>query len=285
MLEHEVPSGSKLYFGDSAKLKRDIESIASDILSQSGFSEILTPIFSYHQHSSIADTKELIKVNDESNSHITLRADSTLDVVRIIQKRLGRNSEQKKWFYVQPVYSYPTTEQYQIGVEYINQCDLTSVITLMVKIFDRVEISPLMQVSNMKIPQIINSIYKELSLDDFVHINIEKFLKLEVEWLRKLVYMQNVQQLDDALSIVPDEIKKELLKMRELALSIEYKNLVFAPLYYTDMLYYDELYFRVIDKNETLASGGRYSNLGIDSVGFAIYTDELIELKNRQGKI
>ncbi|MDX9813672.1 MAG: ATP phosphoribosyltransferase regulatory subunit [Sulfurimonas sp.] len=283
MLEHEVPNGSKLYFAKSAKLKRDIENIASDILSKNGFSEILTPIFSYHQHSSIADTKELIKVSDESNSHVTLRADSTLDVVRIIQKRLGRNSEQKKWFYIQPVYSYPTTEQYQIGSEHIGESELSGMLEIMIDIFAKLELEPLMQISNIKIPQIINSMYSSLTLDDFVHVNIEKFLKQDEPWLKKLVYMQSIEQLDEALEIVPEAIKKELLKMRELALSIGYKNLVLAPLYYTDMLYYDELYFRVIDKNETLASGGRYSNDGVDSVGFAIYTDTLIELKNIQG--
>ncbi len=43
ILEHEIPSGSKLYFGNSAKIKREIEKVASDILSK-GFEEIVTPI-------------------------------------------------------------------------------------------------------------------------------------------------------------------------------------------------------------------------------------------------
>jgi hypothetical protein len=45
------------------------------------------------------------------------------------------------------------------------------------------------------------------------------------------------------------------------------------------MLYYDELFFRVIDKNEVYARGGRYKNSELSSVGFAIYTDVLIETK------
>ena len=114
ILEHEIPSGSKLYFGNSAKIKREIEKVASDILYSKGFEEIVTPIFSYHQHKSIADERELIKVNDENNNSISLRADSTIDVVRIIEKRLGRNTEHKKWFYIQSVFRYPTDEQYQI---------------------------------------------------------------------------------------------------------------------------------------------------------------------------
>jgi len=45
IFEHEIPTGSKLYFGESAKIKRNIESIASEMLSQRGFEEIVTPLF------------------------------------------------------------------------------------------------------------------------------------------------------------------------------------------------------------------------------------------------
>ena len=43
------------------------------------------------------------------------------------------------------------------------------------------------------------------------------------------------------------------------------------------MLYYDELFFRMIDGNEVYARGGRYKSDEISSVGFAIYTDTLVE--------
>jgi ATP phosphoribosyltransferase regulatory subunit HisZ len=98
ILEHEIPNGSKLYFGKSAKIKRLIEQTASKILDDNGYEEIVTPVFSYHQHKSIADERELIKVNDEKNHSLSLRADSTIDVVRIIEKRLGGNITQKNGF-------------------------------------------------------------------------------------------------------------------------------------------------------------------------------------------
>jgi ATP phosphoribosyltransferase regulatory subunit HisZ len=120
--EHEIPSLSRLYFGKSAKLKRDIEAIASDILYQEHYEEIATPVFSYHQHDSI-DEQELIRFSDNQNHIISLRADSTLDIVRIITKRLGKSSNQKKWFYIQPVYKFPTLEVNQIGVEEIENSD------------------------------------------------------------------------------------------------------------------------------------------------------------------
>ena len=279
ILEHEIPSGSKLYFAKSAKVKRSIENIASTILDENGYEEIVTPIFSYHQHLSIADEKELIRINDAKNNSISLRADSTIDVVRIIEKRLGSNTKQKKWFYIQPVLTYPTIEQYQIGAEYMGEKKLSSVLNIAINIFDKLEVKPLIQISNMKIPHIVSSLFDELSLDDFRHINIEKFLNLKVQWLSKLVYLQNVEQINELLEIVPNELKIELTKMKELCEEIGSQNSVIAPMYYAKMLYYDELFFRVIQGNEVYARGGRYKNNDVSSVGFAIYTDSIIEEK------
>ncbi|WP_321779349.1 ATP phosphoribosyltransferase regulatory subunit [Sulfurimonas sp.] len=277
ILEHEIPNGTKLYFANSAKVKRNIENIASEILYDNGFQEIVTPLFSYHQHLSIADDKELVRVNDAQNNSLSLRADSTIDVVRIIQKRLGKNTEQKKWFYIQPVFRFPTQEQYQVGAEFMDEKNLSSVANLAVNIFDKLELKPLMQVSNIKIPKLLVEMFDELTLEDFRHINIEKFLNLKVEWLNKLVYLQYVESIDEVIDIAPESIKIELIKMKELCSQMSYKNSVLAPMYYAKMLYYDELFFRCIEKNEVYASGGRYKNEDLTSVGFAIYTDALCE--------
>ena len=277
ILEHEIPNGSKLYFGESAKVKRSIENVASEVLDANGFQEIVTPIFSYHQHQSIADEKKLIKVNDEKNNSLSLRADSTIDVVRIIEKRLGTNTDQKKWFYIQPVVTYPTTEQYQVGVEFMGEKKLSSVLRLATQIFDKLNVKPLVQISNIKIPEILVAMFDELSIDDFRHINIEKFLNLKVDWVEKLVYLQYIEQIDEVIAIAPEAVKIELIKMKELCSESSCDNSVLAPMYYAKMLYYDELFFRIIDKNEVYARGGRYKNADLTSVGFAIYTDELCE--------
>ncbi|SFV61983.1 ATP phosphoribosyltransferase regulatory subunit, divergent variant [hydrothermal vent metagenome] len=277
ILEHEIPHGSKLYFGKSAKVKRDVERVASDILDANGFEEIVTPIFSYHQHKSIADERELIRINDEKNNSLSLRADSTIDVVRIIEKRLGANTTQKKWFYIQPVFTYPTTEQYQVGVEFMGEKKLSSVASLAMEIFDKLEVKPLMQISNIKIPELIVAMFDTLTIDDFRHINIDKFINIGEEWLSKLVYLQHVEQLDALLEIVPESIKVELLKMKELCLETGCENSVLAPMYYAKMLYYDELFFRCIIGNEVYARGGRYKNDTLTSVGFALYTDVVCE--------
>ncbi len=277
ILEHEIPNGSKLYFGKSAKIKRKIENIASMILDENGFEEIVTPVFSYHQHLSVADDKELIRVNDAQNNALSLRADSTIDVVRIIEKRLGSNTEQKKWFYIQPVLRFPTEEQYQVGAEFMGETKLSSVMNVSLEIFEKLGVNALVQISNIKIPELLVEMFDELSIDDFKHINIEKFLNLKVDWLEKLVYLQYVEQIDELMAIVPDSIRDELQKMKELCEETKCKRSVLAPMYYAKMLYYDELFFRVIENNEVYARGGRYKNEDLTSVGFAIYTDALCE--------
>ncbi|MFT7860476.1 MAG: ATP phosphoribosyltransferase regulatory subunit [Sulfurimonas sp.] len=277
ILEHEIPNGSKLYFGKAAKVKRHIEQVASEVLDQNGFEEIVTPVFSYHQHQSIADEKELIRLNDEKNHALSLRADSTLDVVRIIEKRLGSNTDEKKWFYIQPVFTYPTTEQNQVGVEYMGEQNLSNVLNIATDIFEKLEVQPLVQISNIKIAKTIAEMFDELTIDDFRHINIDKFLSLKVEWLSKLVYLQKVEQIDEILPIVPETIKEELEKMKEICKEIRYEKVVLAPLYYAKMLYYDELFFRAIVDNEVYARGGKYKNGDQTSVGFAIYTDTICE--------
>lgn len=277
ILEHEIPNGSKLYFGKSAKAKRHIENIASEILYANDYEEIVTPIFSYHQHLSISNERELIKVNDVKNNSISLRADSTIDVVRIIEKRLGKNTNQKKWFYIQPIVKYPTTEQYQVGVEFMGEKKLSSVMNLALNIFEKLEVKPLTQISNIKIPELLVLMFDELNIDDFRHINIDKFINLKVDWLTKLVYLQYIEQIDEVIELAPEAIKTELIKMKNLCSEMSCDNTVLAPMYYAKMLYYDELFFRCISANDVYARGGRYKNADLTSVGFAIYTDALCE--------
>ncbi|MDP1785442.1 MAG: ATP phosphoribosyltransferase regulatory subunit [Sulfuricurvum sp.] len=276
IFEHEIPEGSRLYFAGTAKTKRLIESKASELLCAAGFEEIVTPLFSYHQHQSVCEERELIRIGDVENHPMSLRADSTMDVVRIVKKRLGTNTTHKKWFYIQPVYRFPSIEQYQVGAEIIDESNLSVVLKEATAILSALEIEPLLQISNINIPRILSEML-DLDLDDFRHVNIEKFLALNLEWLTQLVYLEKVEQIEPLLSLVPEVLRQELIKIKELCAGLEYPNFVIAPLYYAKMLYYDELFFRVIEKNEVYAMGGRYKNEATVSVGFAIYTDALVE--------
>lgn len=273
--EHEIPSQSRLYFGKSAKLKRDIEAVASDILYQENYEEIVTPVFSYHQHDTINE-KELIRFSDRQNHIISLRADSTLDIVRIITKRLRKSSDQKKWFYIQPVYKFPTLEVNQIGAEEIENSDLSLSINDSAKILNALELKPLLQISNINIPRLITK-ELNLSLDLFKNANLEEILNLNIPWLSQLAYLQKVSQIDTLIDEVPEMLKVELLKIKLLCAAINYPDIVIAPLYYAKMQYYDNLFFRYIQNNETLGMGGNYNHTDLNATGFALYTDKLIE--------
>ena len=278
--EHEIPKGARLYFGKSAKLKRDIEQKVSDILYKNGFEEILTPLFSYHQHLSLDDAKELIRVFDEKNRDLTLRADSTIDVVRILTKRV--NIDNKKWFYIQPVFRYPTYEFYQIGAEILGESQVTEALKNVIEIFKTLSIEPLLQISNIKIAKILNQDYK-IPLEVLKDSNIEYLLEKN-SWIKELIYLKRVKDIDNIAGLLPENIKEELLKIKELSKNIDYNNIIIAPLYYAKMRYYENLFFRFIDKNSTLCMGGEYISNDTKASGFSIYTDSLIEILKKRFK-
>lgn len=273
--EHEIPQGSRLYFGKSAQIKRRIENCASEVLVKNGFEEIVTPFFSYHQHKHINE-KELIRFSDEQNHLVSLRSDSTLDVVRLISKRLEGSTKQSKWFYIQPVFHFPSLEINQIGAEFIGETCLASSITNCKEIFAAFDLQPLVHISNIKIPKLIA---KELGLDIgvFERSELQKILSLNIPWLEQLACLQHPADIDAVMALVPENIKEELAKMKNIYTKIAYQNVHMAPLYYVNMRYYDALFFRFIDKNSTLAMGGSYIDRDVDSTGFALYTDALIE--------
>jgi len=274
--EHEIPSGSKLYFGESAKIKREIEFVSAELLENLGFAEIVTPIFSYHQHESFDDKKPLLKLNDEQNHEITLRADSTADVVRIVTKRLGRSTESKKWFYVQPTVTFPTKEQYQIGAEVIDG-SFEEVAQTAVMLLAEMDAKPVMQIANIRIPHLLNEKYG-ISLEVLKSMHVEQIMGADLPWIEKLVRMNAVNDLDD-LSAFPEDIKAELEKIKEATQTVKYDNMVVSPLFYAKMRYYDSLTFRMFEGNSLLAMGGIYTIDGVEAAGFALYTDECVMYK------
>ena len=277
IFEHEIPKGSRLYFGSKAKAKRVLENKVCDILDSRGFEEILTPNFSYSQHQAIANERQLIKFSDEQNEQVSLRADSTLDVVRIITKRLGRTTTHKKWFYVQPIFTYPSKEEYQIGCEWIDHNNIADIINLTANILTALKIEPILQISNINIPKLVAN---ELNIDIDLLKNgeIATLFKLNCEWLNKLIKVKDITSLENVINSVPASIKAELEKLLLTAKEVNYGNIIIAPLYYGSLRYYDGIYYRVINENLTLCNGGMYSSEGISSLGFALYTDNLLKI-------
>ena len=277
IFEHEIPKGSRLYFGSMAKAKRRLENQVCDILDDCGFEEILTPNFSYSQHQAIVNEKKLIKFSDEQNEQVSLRADSTLDVVRIITKRLGRTTAHRKWFYVQPIFTYPSKEEYQIGCEWIDHHNISDIMNLTANILKALKIEPILQISNINVPVLVS---KELNIDISLFKNgeIATLFKLNCEWLNKLLKVKDIKSLENVIKIIPESIKAELEKLLSKAKEVDYGNIIIAPLYYGSLKYYDGIYYRVINDNLTLCKGGMYSSEGISSLGFALYTDNLLKI-------
>jgi len=274
--EHEIPKDARLYFAYEAKKKRDIERTASELLYKKGFEEIITPLFSYHQHKYVDDEKELIRVNDEQNRKLTLRADSTIDVVRLVLNRLGRSTEHKRWFYIQPIYRYPSQEFYQIGAEILESRDCKEALGIVLEFFNKLSLKPKLQISNINIPKILSQNYG-IELETLKLIDVDKILSTPHRWIERLLYLSKFEDIDELFGLVPDEIEEELVKMKELALSVNYENLIIAPLYYAKMRYYKDLFFRFFEDNVVLATGGEYEAMGVSASGFAIYTDNVIQ--------
>ncbi len=272
IFEHEIPGGSHLYFGKSAAIKRDIETKAANLLIEEGYEEIVTPLFSHQQHESFADRRPLIRLNDEHNHEVSLRADSTADVVRIVTKRLGRASGSKKWFYIQPVFAFPTTEQYQVGAEVIDG-DFVDIAHTAGRLVEQIGVEPIVQIANIAIPGLLVERYG-IEPADIEKMNIEKITSSGKDWIERLVHINTIKDLQD-LSIYPDDIALELSKMYEAAQKIG-EDVILSPLYYGKLRYYDSLLFRMFLDNKLFATGGTYKIDTISAAGFALYTDACI---------
>jgi len=267
---HDIPKGGKLYFGKSAKLKREIEAVSAEVFENNEFDEIVTPYFSYHQLEALK-SKDLIKFSDTRNRDLTLRGDSSIDVIRLVIKRLKSNS--KKWFYIQPVFRHPSIEINQIGAE-ILEGDLSEALSLNKLLMDKLTLTPTIQISNIKIIELVKQL-TNLNDEELKKENLEAFSK--IDWLKKLSYIHSKEDLND-LSIYPIEIQNELTKIKELIEKLNF-DVVIAPLFYAEFNYYNGVFYRLFVNNSLLSMGGEYTFQNQKAVGFSLYTDNIIENK------
>ena len=270
---HEIPAGSHLYSGEAARTKRAIESRAAEGLTAQGYEEIVTPLFSYQQHENFADRRPLIRLNDADNHEVSLRADSTADVVRIVTRRLGRSSQVKKWFYIQPVFTFPTTEQYQVGAEVIDG-DFAEVTRTALSLMEVLDLHPLVQIANIAIPRLLAEKYG-IDLDAIEAMNLDAILTSGHPWIEALVHIQHPQDLQD-LSGYPADLAAELNRMADAAKQLGREDVLLSPLYFARLRYYDALVFRLFTDNTVLATGGTYTIDETNAAGFALYTDACI---------
>ena len=263
---HDIPDGAKLYFGKKAKIKREIERLASEVFENEEYEEIVSPYFSYHQLEALSE-KELIRFTDLENRTLALRGDSSVDIIRIVLKRL--KSEAKKWFYIQPVFRAPSREINQIGAEWL-EGDIESVLKTNIDILSRLGKKYPLVLSHIQIPKTVC----ELTGLDMGDIRKMKIYRFKEPWLRELLKIEKCSDVD--LGKFPEEIASYLKEMLTLCERINY-DIILAPLYVANLRYYTGLFYRFINKNDYIAKGGEYKVEGIKSSGFSIYTDNLLK--------
>ena len=54
-------------------------------------------------------------------------------------------------------------------------------------------------------------------------------------------------------------------------------DIILSPLYVANLRYYTGVFYRIINKNDVIAKGGEYKVENTRSVGFSIYTDNLLK--------
>ncbi|MGX2982338.1 ATP phosphoribosyltransferase regulatory subunit [Helicobacter sp. 23-1045] len=276
ILGYEVPQGSTIHFGSSAKLKREIEKIAVEIFYENHFEEISTPSFNFTNDERILGKRKIIRISTDGNKQMILRNDNTIDVIKILNRHL-RNLGHKKWFYIQPAFSYPSTQIEQIGAECIGRGDenIASMLCVAVSIFARLDLNPILQIANMKIPRLCAD-ESGMDIEIFSQMQVQKIAKKH-KYLRDLLFVQDKTSLINYTKTAPAFLQSELQKLLASASFCEYENMIFSPLYYPKIGYYDNIFFRAFSGNRVFLRGGKYVIDKIHSSGFAIYTNEIVE--------
>lgn len=274
-LGYEVPQGSKIHFGKSARLKREIEDKAVAIFYENGFSEISTPSFTFTDDERILSKRKIIRTSIDNNKQMILRNDNTIDVIKIINRHLKINN--KKWFYIQPAFLYPSTQINQIGAECIGKGaeNVANILSVAVSIFLGLGLQPILQIANMKIPKLC-ALESGLGLEVFSQMQVQKILDSH-SYLREMLYIQSKDSLESYIPKAPNFIKSELQELLDSVSFCEYENMIFSPLYCPKMGYYESLFFRAFSDNKVFLRGGKYTIDGVYSCGFAIYTNEVVD--------
>lgn len=275
ILGYEIPQGSKIHFGLSAKIKRDIELRAVDIFYKNGFEEILTPSFSFGLEDKLLAKRKIIRISTDNNKQMILRNDNTTDVIKIIHRHLGNKISNKKWFYIQPSFSYPSKEINQIGAEFLDKDSLGNILCIAVNIFLELELNPILQISNMNIPRLCVQ-ESNLDIEIFSKMKIDKILQ-SASYFSDLLSIQTKNDLENYIPKAPRFLKEELEILLFSASYCYYENTMFSPLYYSPNGYYDSLFFRMFIDNKIFLLGGKYEIDDVHSCGFAIYTNEVVE--------
>jgi len=126
----QLPKGAKIYLPDEAARKRAVEERLFDVFHRWGYREVVTSAYEYFDvlaHGTDHDLQERMfkMVDRESGRLLTLRADVTPQIARIVATRMREEPKPLRLHYVESVFRYDEPhvgryrEFYQAGVELI----------------------------------------------------------------------------------------------------------------------------------------------------------------------
>src|SRR5499426_3537391 len=126
----QLPKGAKLYLPEEAAQKRVVEERLLGVFRRWGFREVVTPTYEYFDVLSRGTDHELQErmfkmVDRESGRLLSLRADITPQIARIVATRMREEAKPLRLSYVTNVFRYDEPqvgryrEFYQAGVELV----------------------------------------------------------------------------------------------------------------------------------------------------------------------
>ena len=147
------------------------------------------------------------------------------------------------------------------------------------KILSQVQIKPILQITNIKIPRLCSEIFN-IPLNIFEKIDINTIEKSH-PFMKNLLEVQNIQSLQslsENLSSfsLPQVLINEIHALLEFAQKLQAEAPIVSPLYCPMIPYYDGMLFRFFLGNKTIILGGSYQIFDQRACGFGIYTDHLM---------
>ncbi|MEG0770592.1 MAG: ATP phosphoribosyltransferase regulatory subunit [Clostridia bacterium] len=313
-----IPAGSRdLIFDKCIEKNTLIESIIKNFKDR-GYSEIITPYLEYadvFSQNKAFDTNTLYKMIDTSNSTISLRADSTTPIARVVATRLNKEKLPLKLYYNQSVFRASNIHKgklaqiTQCGTELIGQSSIaadTDIISLAIETLSKA-IGDDFKIE-IGFASLFNILVKECNISsedesivrslienkNFTGVRdvLEKYGEKATKLIKLPELFGDITVLDTALSIYTSfETISVINYLKELYANLKAKKLdkyvVFDLGLVQKIEYYTGIIFSgyISGKGESILSGGRYDSLigkfgyDVPACGFAINIEPILDRK------
>ncbi len=315
------PKGTKDIYGSDEKIYRYIFDTFEKLAKSYNIQKIITPAFeslelfrdSNGETSDIV-TKEIYKFKDYSDRMLALKPEGTAPVGRaIIENKLYADKQYNKLYYIDSMFRYEKPQKgrlrqfYQIGVEFINELSINSIIdtiALANSLLENLSISDyILNINSIGKKEDRDSYIKELK--KYFNKHKDKLSKLsqdriETNPLRilddkedsKLDVVKNAPKINEFWSKETNEEFEQVLAILE-KLNIKYEinySLVRGLDYYSNIIFEFVSLSKALGSKVTIIGGGCYldlikndQNKQINGVGFGVGVERLFEIiKNDQ---